>query len=392
MTKAILVLNAGSSSIKYGVFEARIGGALMLKGAIERIGAGAELRSATRREKLPLAEDAGHDKILRWLAQDLQGQLRGAELVAAGHRVVHGGQTFTESTLIDAGVIEGIRQLAPLAPSHQPHNLAGITALEELWPEIPQVACFDTAFHRSQPRLAQMFAIPRALTDAGVLRYGFHGLSYEFIASQLPGYLGDAAKGRVIVLHLGHGASICAMKDRRSVATSMGFTALDGLMMGKRCGDIDPGVIFYLMREKGLSLPEAEALVSNRSGLLGVSGISSDMRDLEASDRPEAREAIDLFTYRAARQIGSMAAALGGVDAIVFTAGIGENAPAIRQGILEQAAWLGLRLDAKANLAGGPCLTLPDSPVAAFVIATDEERVIADQTCRHMPEAAALPG
>lgn len=384
MKQAILVLNAGSSSIKYGLFEARPGGALLTSGLVERIGAGPELRSGSRRQPLPLAPDAGHLEIMQWLARELKHQMQGTELAGAGHRVVHGGQYFTRSTLIDAAVIEQIRQLSPLAPAHQPHNLAGITALKELWPEIPQVACFDTAFHRTQPRLAQLFALPRALTEEGVLRYGFHGLSYDYIAAQLPSYLGQAASGRVIVLHLGHGASLCALKDGQSIATSMGFTALDGLVMGKRCGDIDPGVLFYLMRDKGLSMTEAEALISNESGLLGVSGISSDMRDLQASDTAEAREAIDLFTYRAARQIGSMAAALGGVDAIVFTAGIGENAAAIRHDILEQSAWLGIRCDPVANQAGGPRLTQPDSPVSAWVIATDEERVIADQTCRRM--------
>ncbi len=384
MTQAILVLNAGSSSVKYGVFDAQPGGALMMKGVVERIGAGPELRAGDRREALPLPANAGHLEIMQWLAEDLKQQLQGTELVGAGHRVVHGGQYFTRSTMIDAEVIEQIRLLSPLAPAHQPHNLAGITALKMLWPEIPQVACFDTAYHRTQPRLAQLFGLPRALTDEGVLRYGFHGLSYDYIASQLPEYLGEVASGRVIVLHLGHGASICAMKDRKSVATSMGFTALDGLVMGKRCGDIDPGVVFYLMRDKGLSMQEAEALISNESGLLGVSGISSDMRDLETSAAPEAREAIDLFTYRAARQIGSMAAALGGVDAIVFTAGIGENAAGIRQGILDQAIWLGVQSDPAANLAGGPRLSTTDSAVSAWVIPTDEERVIADQTCRRM--------
>ena len=380
MTDAILVLNAGSSSVKYGVFEASAEARLLKKGVIERIGAGAELREGDRHETLPLAADAKHVEVLTWLARDLAERLGDIRVVAAGHRVVHGGQDFHESTRITDTVIEKIRALSPLAPAHQPHNLAGIEALQTAWPDIPQVACFDTAFHRTQPRLAQLFALPRALSDEGVLRYGFHGLSYDYIASQLPAHLGDAAEGRVIVLHLGHGASICAMKGRQSMATSMGFTALDGLMMGKRAGDIDPGVVFYLMRDKGLSAKEAEAVISSQSGLLGVSGISSDMRDLAACDSPHAAEAIALFCYRAARQIGSMAAAIGGVDAIVFTAGIGENAPAVRENILTRCDWLGVALDSAANASGGPRISTPSSATSAWVIPTDEERVIAEQS------------
>ena len=381
MTQAILVLNAGSSSVKYGVFRAVPQGRLLLKGVIERIGSGPEIREADRRERLPLPDDATHVQVLQWLADDLSSRLGDVEVVAAGHRVVHGGQEFSTSTIIDAEVIEQIRLLSPLAPAHQPHNLAGIIALGSVWPDIPQVACFDTAFHRTQPRLAQMFALPRALTAEGVLRYGFHGLSYDYIASQLPEYLGDAADGRVIVLHLGHGASICAMVERRSMATTMGFTALDGLMMGKRSGDIDPGVIFFLMRDKGMSLKEAEAVISNESGLLGVSGLSSDMRDLAASNDPAATEAIDLFCYRAARQVGSMAGAIGGADAIVFTAGIGENAVAVREKILSRCTWLGVDIDFAANASGGPRISKEGSEVSAWVIPTNEEQVIAEKTC-----------
>lgn len=382
MTSAILVLNSGSSSIKYGLFKAEPGGEHLARGVIERIGDGAELRDGQGHIKLPLPDDAGHIEVLKWLTSERLDQLEDVQIIAAGHRVVHGGHEFDHSTVVNPEVIGKILELSPLAPAHQPHNLAGIAALGQVWPNIPQVACFDTAFHQTQPRLAQIYALPRALTDEGVVRYGFHGLSYDYIASQLPKYLGaEAAEGRVIVLHLGHGASVCAMRNLQSVATSMGFTALDGLVMGKRCGDIDPGVIFYLMRDKGLSLVEAEAVVSNEAGLLGVSGISSDMRDLQASDSAHAKEAIDLFVYSAAKQIGSMAAALEGVDAIVFTAGIGENAPDIRQRILERCEWLGVQVDPQANAVGGPCLTLADSPVSGWVIPTDEERVIAEQTC-----------
>lgn len=353
-----------------------------MRGVIERIGAGAEIEDTRGRMSLPLPETAGHMKVLQWLAADLLERLEDVEIVAAGHRVVHGGHEFGHSALVNPEVIGQILELSPLAPAHQPHNLAGIAALGQIWPEIPQVACFDTAFHQTQPRLAQIYALPRALTEEGVLRYGFHGLSYDYIASQLPKHLGaGAAEGRVIVLHLGHGASVCAMHGRKSVATSMGFTALDGLVMGKRCGDIDPGVIFYLMRDKGLSLVEAEAVVSNEAGLLGVSGISSDMRDLQSSDAPEAKEAIDLFVYSAVKQIGSMAATLEGVDAIVFTAGIGENSPEIRRKILERCCWLGVDLDVSANAIGRPCLTTPQSRVSGWVIRTDEEREISEQTC-----------
>ncbi len=385
MTKAILVLNSGSSSIKYGLFKAEPNGDLLMRGVIERIGEGAQVSDAQGTEKLPLPDNADHIQVLRWLTNERLNQLSEVQIVAAGHRVVHGGHEFDHSTLVDPGVIGKILELSPLAPAHQPHNLAGIAALGQIWPDIPQVACFDTAFHQTQPHLAQIYALPRALTADGVVRYGFHGLSYDYISSQLPKHLGaEAAEGRVIVLHLGHGASVCAMKGRKSMATSMGFTALDGLVMGKRCGDIDPGVIFYLMRDKGLSLVEAEAVVSNEAGLLGVSGISSDMRDLQDSDAPEAKEAIDLFVYSAAKQIGSMAASVEGVDAIVFTAGIGENAPDIRRRILERCEWLGVELDQEANSNGGPCLTTPNSPVSGWVIQTDEERVIAEQTCSHL--------
>ncbi|MDP2520652.1 acetate/propionate family kinase [Shimia thalassica] len=379
MTQAILVLNAGSSSVKYGVFAAA-DQSLLAQGLIDRIGSTAEHHADGTTTVLPIAPEAKHAEALAWLTDHLQVRLDDLEIVAAGHRVVHGGQDFTKSAVITPEVIEKIMTLAPLAPAHQPHNLAGIAALKAVWPDIPQVACFDTAFHRTQPRLAQLFAIPRVLSDEGVLRYGFHGLSYDYIASQLPEYLG-AQSGRVIVLHLGHGASVCGMKDGKSVATSMGFTALDGLMMGKRSGELDPGVIFYLVRDKGMSIEEAEEIVSSKSGLYGVSGgISSDMRDLAASDDPAAAEAIDLFAYRACRQIGSMASALEGVDAIVFTAGIGENAANVRSKILAGCGWLGVTENAQANQSGGPVISTSDSLVKALVIPTNEEKVIAEQT------------
>jgi acetate kinase len=273
-----------------------------------------------------------------------------------------------------------LEDLVPLAPLHQPHNLAAIRALMTLQPGLPQVACFDTAFHRTQDPLAQQFALPRDITAGGIQRYGFHGLSYEYIARVMPQHLGDLADSRVIVAHLGNGASLCAMRHRKSVATTMGFTALDGLMMGTRCGAIDPGVLFYLMRERNMPAEKVEDLLYRRSGLLGVSGISSDMRELLASDAPTASEAIDLFCYRAAREIGSLTAALGGLDALIFTAGIGERSHEVRARICEKLQWLGLAIDDAANRAHKTTLNRAESRVAVRLIPANEESVIARHT------------
>nr|WP_239113446.1 acetate/propionate family kinase [Shimia biformata] len=370
-------MNAGSSSVKFAVYGE--GAAPLVKGQIERIGNGPRLSLAGEDRELPLAADAGHDQIIGWLLDHLGATHPTLSISAAGHRVVHGGQAFDRPARVTDDVLVALEALAPLAPAHQPHNLAGIRAVAAKWPDVPQVACFDSAFHRTQPRLAQMFPIPRDLTDQGVLRYGFHGLSYDFIASQLPDHLAAAERERVLVLHLGNGASICAMRDLQSVATTMGFTAIDGLMMGRRCGQIDPGVIFHLARE-GRSVGEIEALLSKDSGLLGVSGLSSDMRDLLASDDPRAKEAVDLFVYSAARQIGSLAAALGGVDAIVFTGGIGENAAPVRAAITQSCGWLGAELDGEANDAGRARISSAASRVAVLALKTDEEGVIACYT------------
>ncbi len=380
MSRAVLVLNAGSSSIKYALYDLDDIDQPRLKGLIDRIGLGPMHHAEGQEQALPVSSEATHAQVLNWLTEYLQQRAQGIQIVAAGHRVVHGGRDFAGPAVVDAPVRAALEQLSPLAPGHQPHNLAGIDALAQVWPDIAQVACFDTGFHRTQPRIAQLFALPRALSDEGVLRYGFHGLSYAYITSQLPKYLGARAQGRVIVLHLGHGASICAMKNGQSQATTMGFTALDGLVMGKRCGEIDPGVVLYLIREKGLSVEQAEAVLSKQSGLLGVSGISDDMRDLLASDSPDAAEAVALFCHRAATQIGAMASAIGGVDAIVFTGGMGENAAPIRARILQASAWMGVDLDARENANGADCISSSDSSVSAHVIATDEEKVIAQQT------------
>jgi len=385
VTDAILVLNIGSSSIKFAVYPADAEAEPLAKGGIDAIGRAPVLTARTASgavtdEPAPGGRAAGHAELTQWLLGQLTRFLGAARPVAVGHRVVHGGPDFAAPVVIDPGVLERLAALTPLAPGHQPHNLAGVRAVAAIWPDLPQVACFDTAFHRAQPRIAQLFALPRRLTDQGVLRYGFHGLSYEHIASVLPRDAGARAEGRVIVAHLGHGASMCAMRERRSVATTMGFTALDGLVMGKRCGELDPGVVLHLLRDEGMSVGEVDALLSHESGLLGVSGISDDMRDLLASDDPHAAEAVELFVYRAVRWIGSLTAALGGLDALVFTGGIGEHAPEIRARIVEGAAWLGARLDGDANRAGETRIDRPDSAVGLFVIPTDEERVIARAT------------
>ncbi len=389
MSRLLLVLNAGSSSIKFSVFEVAADGPPALASRGELDGLGARPRFvAFDGAGAPLArEDVGADggavdhaealaRILAWI----EGRTRGAEIVAAGHRVVHGGVTYLAPVRVDGTVLGALEQLVPLAPLHQPHNLAAIRALARHRPELPQVACFDTAFHATQPAVAQAFALPHALSDAGIKRYGFHGLSYEYVAAALPAHLGAVADGRVVVAHLGAGASMCALRGRRSVATTMGFTALDGLPMGTRTGALDPGVILHLLGERRMRLAEVTDLLYQRSGLLGMSGVSADVRDLLASDAPRARHALDVFVYRVARELGSLAAALGGLDALVFTAGIGEHAASIRERICRDAAWLGVRLDPEANARGGPRIGRVDAPAGAWVIPTNEELMIARHT------------
>jgi acetate kinase len=383
----VLVLNAGSSSLKFRTY-ALAGGQLVetLRGQIEGIGAaprfvasdagGAPLEGRA----LAAAEcaDAGGalDRLWAWL----EPRLAGGRLLAVGHRVVHGGAGHAAPVRIDAQVMAALAALVPLAPLHQPHNLAPIRVLATARPGLPQVACFDTAFHRSQPIEAELFGLPRAYFEAGVRRYGFHGLSYESIAGQLAQVAPEAAAGRTVVAHLGSGVSMCALQGGRSIATTMGFTALDGCPMGTRTGSLDPGVVLWLMRERGLSADAIESLLYRESGLLGLSGVSADMRVLQASDAPGARLAIDYFTYRLAREVGSLAAALGGLDALVFTAGIGEHQPAIRAAVAARCRWLGLELDEAANAQGGPRISRAASRVSAWRIPTDEERVIATQT------------
>lgn len=385
MADAILVLNAGSSSIKFSVF---VGAALapLLRGQIEglfttpRFEAKDADGERVGSHAWPEGTRLGHQGALEHLVAFLRDHRGGNELRAVGHRVVHGGQDYSAPVRIDARVLAALEKLVPLAPLHQPHNLAPIRTLLEARSDLPQVACFDTAFHRSQPATAQAFALPAEITARGVRRYGFHGLSYAYIASVLPKYDPRAASGRTVVLHLGNGASMCALKAGASVASTMGFTAVDGLPMGTRCGSIDPGVILYLMDECGMDIRAVEKMIYQQSGLLGVSGISSDMRTLIASEDPRARLAVDLFVYRIGRELGSLAAALGGLDAIVFTAGIGEKAAPIRSRVCRDAAWLGIELDSAANAAHGPRISSGASAVSAWVIPTNEELMIASQT------------
>ena len=359
MGNAIAVLNAGSSSLKFSLFGIT-GDALvhLTRGQVEG------LSTHERFDALGL----------------LREQAAGHALVAVGHRVVHGGAAFAQPVRIDDAILAALEGLVPLAPLHQPHNLAPVRALLRDAPALPQVACFDTAFHRTQPRLATTFGLPPAITEAGVQRYGFHGLSYEYIASALPDLDAKAASGRTVVAHLGNGASMCALLGGKSVATTMGFTPLDGLLMGTRPGAIDPGVILHLLDTHGMNARSIERLLYHESGLLGVSGVSSDMRALLASDDPNAAFAIELFCYRASRELGSLAAALGGLDALVFTGGIGEHAAPVRATIVRNAAWLGLTLDEAANRSQGPRITTAESAAAAYVLPTDEALMIARHT------------
>jgi len=387
VTEILLVLNAGSSSLKFSSFRAHDFG-LLARGQVEGIGTAPRfvLRGADGEliEEQTLTEGLypDHSRAMAFLLERLEQHLRDHRLVAVGHRVVHGGMKYAAPVRISSAVVEDLQQLVPLAPLHQPHHLAAIHAVYQWVPHLPQVACFDTAFHRTQPEVAQWFGLPRKYTSLGVRRYGFHGLSYEYVASVLPGLDPPAAGGKTIVAHLGNGASLCALRDGYSIATTMSFTPVDGLVMGTRTGALDPGVLLYLMTSQGMNAAELEQLIYHESGLLGVSGFSSDMRTLLASDDPRARDAIDLFVYRLGRELGSLVAALGGLDALVFTGGIGENAALVRERVCRDAAWTGIRLDEDANQRGQPRLHAHDSQVAVWLIATNEELMIAKHTRR----------
>ena len=385
---AILVLNAGSSSIKLAVFAARGGDlALELKGAIEGLYTEPRFRvhdpaGRVVGEKAWGRTTLGHDGAVEYLSKFLSQRLADDRLMGVGHRVVHGGLEFTAPVRVTRETLTALERFIPLAPLHQPHNLSPIARLLERTPELPQVACFDTSFHRTNPDVAQRFALPAELHDAGVRRYGFHGLSYEYIAEELTHVDARALLAKTIVLHLGNGSSMCAMDGGRSVATTMGFTPADGLPMGTRCGALDPGVVLYLMEERRMDARAIERLLYNESGLLGVSGVSSDMRAILASAAPSAKLAVDLYVYRIRREVGSLAAALGGLDAIVFTGGIGEHAALIRERVCQDAAWLGVELDAAANALGGPRISVGHSRLRAWVIPTNEELMIARHTQR----------
>lgn len=388
MVDVILVLNAGSSSLKFSAFRAEFGaGDLLARGQVEGIGTRPRfvLRAggaADEEQELAGGADFDHEHALGVVVERCQARLGGVRLVAVGHRVVHGGVKFTAPVRVNDEVLATLEELVPLAPLHQPHALAAIRAVGRRAPHLPQVACFDTAFHRTQPEVAQWFGLPRRFMEDGVRRYGFHGLSYEYISSVLPGIDSRAFSGRTIVAHLGNGASLCAIRNGRSVATTMSFTPVDGLVMGTRVGSLDPGVVLYLMTRYGLRASELENLIFHESGLLGISGISSDMRTLLASNDPQAAEAIDLFVYRISRELGSLAAALGGLDALVFTGGIGENATVIRERVCRDAQWLGVVLDESANRSSRQRLSQTESRVAVWVVPTNEELMIANHTQR----------
>jgi len=381
--EAILVINTGSSSIKFSLFSCEENLHLLHRGEIKSILDAPQFSIFNHKNDLILAKKlntSGYASTFKALFEWLNASSEHFSLQAVGHRVVHGGKIFFAPTLINHDVLDAITKLIPLAPLHQPYNIEGIKIVTDLYPNLKQIACFDTAFHTTQDRLAKLFAIPRELTDEGIIRYGFHGLSYEYIASVLPDYLREKAKGRVIVAHLGNGTSACALFDQRSVATTMGFTALDGLMMGTRCGNIDPGILLFLLQGKRMTLEELTKMLYHQSGLLGVSSISSDMRELESYSDKKSIEAVDLFCYRAAREISSLCSAIQGCDAIVFTAGIGENSALVRKKICTQLEWLGITLDDKANQNKEIIISSHDSKVIACAIPTNEEYMLAKHT------------
>jgi acetate kinase len=388
MPDAVLTINAGSSSLKFSIY--RVGKhdrpLLSAKGQVEGIGTSPHLVAEDAEGQIlvdrrwPDDRGSGHADFFRVIGSWLREHFSGAALVGVGHRVVHGGVDYAAPVRVEPAVLARLEALCPLAPLHQPHNLAGIRAVAAVQPDLPQVACFDTAFHRGHPELADWFALPRRFHDDGIRRYGFHGLSYEYIASVLPEVAPEIAAGRTVVAHLGSGASMCAMTAGRSIDSTMGFTALDGLPMGTRCGALDPGVVLHLIRAYGMDADAIERMLYQDCGLKGVSGISNDMRALLASDDPRARHAIDLFVWRICRELGALAAVQGGLDGLVFTAGIGERSAEIRRRVCEKAAWLGIEFDQAANAKGGPRISADGSRVAVYAIPTDEELMIARHT------------
>jgi acetate kinase len=384
--RPLLVLNAGSSTLKFSLFDAAATDTLRLvrHGVVDGIGSHPRLVIDDAAPQ-PAAAATNHEGAFSVVARGLDDHLRGAPPIAVGHRVVHGGTRYAGPVVIDDAVLGALEALTPLAPLHQPQALAAIRGVRERWPAVRQVACFDTAFHHGRPELVEAFALPRELFDSGVRRYGFHGLSYEYIAERLPRIAPAIADGRVVVAHLGNGASLCAMRERRSVDTTMSFSALDGLPMGTRVGDLDPAVVLYLLTERHMSADDVGTLLYTHSGLRGLSGVSSDVRELLASPEPRARFALEYFAFRIAREVAALAGVLGGLDGLVFTAGIGEHAAPVRADVCARLAWLGVRLDATANGAHGPTISAAASRVAVYVIPTDEEIVIARATIRLYP-------
>jgi acetate kinase len=383
-----LVLNAGSSSLKFCVFQRadEKDWQIAARGQIEGIGTSPRLSvrdaagAVLANNSLDIAVADGHGAAIDALASWLRSKWGGARVLGVGHRIVHGGKRYGKPVLVTRQVLSDLSELIPLAPLHQPYNLAAIDAVFERLPDVPQVGCFDTGFHFGHSRVAELIPLPKSICKSGLQRYGFHGLSYEYIASVLPEVAPEIAKGRVIVAHLGSGASLCALNDGKSVDSTLGFTALDGLCMGTRPGALDPGVVLYLFQSLGLTAKEVETMLYKQSGLLGISGISNDMRDLLGRSEPEARLAVDYFIYRAAKEIGALTAVLGGIDALVFTAGIGENSSEIRRRICEASAWLGVELDTQANASGASRITTRQSKVSAWVVPTNEELMIARHT------------
>jgi acetate kinase len=393
----VLVLNAGSSSLKFCVYQTadRDPWPLEARGQIEGIGTSSRFTAkdgagTTLHDEQPGTSVRDMPGALDALAKWLRRRFQGAKVLGVGHRVVHGGPQHAAPVLLNAAVMEDLKSLIPLAPLHQPYNLAAIDAVSQRLPDVPQVACFDTSFHRGHQAVVDLVPLPADIRAKGVQRYGFHGLSYEYIASVLPRIAPDIAAGRVIVAHLGSGASLCAMKNGRGVDSSLGFTALDGLCMGTRPGALDPGVVLHLFQGLGLSAKEVETLLYKKSGLLGISGISNDMRDLLGKSDPNAKLAVDYFVYRAAKEIGALTAVLGGIDGLVFTAGIGENSAEIRQRICEASSWLGIELDAAANAKKGPRISTAASRISAWTIPTNEELMIARHTGAILSRTAGL--
>jgi acetate kinase len=380
MQEVIIVINAGSSSIKFAIFAADGSRypAVLYRGQISGIGnEEAQFTVQGDSHSLPIHD---HQGALRVLLDWLDAHDDDLRVLAVGHRIVHGGSHHIRPALIDEAVMADLEALVPLAPLHQPHNLSAIRALQCLYPEMTQVACFDTAFHHTIPEVAHTFALPKSLYEEGVRRYGFHGLSYEYIVNVLPQHSEAEADGRIVIAHLGQGASLCAVRNRQSIATTMTFTPLDGLPMGTRCGSIDPAVVLYLFREKNMTVDDISDLLHHQSGLAGLSGISGDMKTLLGSDHADARKAVDIFVYHICRELGSLAAALDGLDTLIFTAGIGERAAVIRDKVCRGAAWLGIDIDPEANDSDAAQISSAKSAVSVRVIPTNEEQIIAYHT------------